>query len=108
LYDFYGDDADIDSSRAQINFSIHSVRQVGRCSEEGLLMSSRHKSNSAFYPSDLQLCQRVFDQVCLERRLDPMSREPDVQQLAATVFSLFENGYSDEAELLASFRRPRQ
>ena len=74
----------------------------------GLLMSGRHKSNSVFYPSDLQLCQRVFDQVCSERKLDPGSLEPDVQRLAATVFTLFENGCSNEAELLASFRRVRQ
>jgi hypothetical protein len=74
----------------------------------GLLMSGHHKSNSVFYPSDLQLRQRVFDQVCSERKLDPESLEPDVQRLAATVFMLFENGCGNEAELLKSFRRVRQ
>lgn len=71
-------------------------------------MSSLHKRNSGFQPSDLQLCQRVFDQVCSERKLNRMSIEPDVQQLAATVFSLFENGCRNEGELLESFRRTRQ
>jgi len=71
-------------------------------------MSSLGKRHSGFYPSDLQLCQRVFNQVCSERKLDPRSPEPAVQRLAATVFSLFEHGYSDEAELLESFRQFRQ
>ena len=71
-------------------------------------MSGLNKRHPGFYPSDLQLCQRVFNQVCSERKLDPMSPEPDVQRLAATVFSLFENGCSDEAELLESFRQFRQ
>ncbi|WP_164771723.1 MULTISPECIES: hypothetical protein [Mesorhizobium] len=80
----------------------------GSLLRKGLLMSSLNKRNPGFHPSDLQLCQRVFDRVCSERKLDPKSSEPDVQRLAATVFSLFENGYSNEAELLDSFRRPRQ
>lgn len=71
-------------------------------------MPSQNKRHSGFYPSDLQLCQRVFDRVCSERKLDPMSRELDVQQLAATVFSLFESGCCNETELLESFRRIRQ
>lgn len=71
-------------------------------------MSSLNKRHPGFYPSDLKLCQRVFDQVCSERKLDPKSPEPDVQRLAATVFSLFENGCSNETELLESFRRTRQ
>ncbi|WP_095091196.1 hypothetical protein [Mesorhizobium sophorae] len=71
-------------------------------------MSSLNKRHPGFYPSDLKLCQRVFDQVCSERKLDPRSSEPDVQRLAATVFSLFENGCSNETELLESFRRTRQ
>ena len=70
-------------------------------------MSSLNKRHPCFYPSDLQLCQRVFDQICCERKLDRMSLEPNVQQLAATVFWLFENGCSNESELLESFRRLR-
>ncbi|MER8375537.1 hypothetical protein [Mesorhizobium sp. M1409] len=71
-------------------------------------MSSLNKRHPCFHPSDLQLCQRVFDQVCFERKLDRMSLEPDVQELAATVFALFEDGCSNETELLDSFRRTRQ
>ncbi|WP_032900298.1 hypothetical protein [Mesorhizobium ciceri] len=71
-------------------------------------MSSFHKRIPGFYPSDLQLCQRVFNRVCLERNLDRMSEESDVQLLAATVFSLFQNGCRNEGELLESFRRTRQ
>ncbi|MER8446352.1 hypothetical protein NKH52_24455 [Mesorhizobium sp. M1066] len=71
-------------------------------------MPSLHKRNPGFHPSDLQLCQRVFDRVCLERKLDRMSGESDVQRLAATVFSLFQNGCRNEGELLESFRRTRQ
>lgn len=71
-------------------------------------MSSLYKRHPGFYPADLRLCQRVFDQVCSERKLDPMSLEPDVQRLAATVVSLFENGCSNETELLESFRQVRQ
>jgi hypothetical protein len=71
-------------------------------------MSSLNKRHPGFYPSDLELCQRVFNQVCAERKLDPVSLEPDVQRLAATVVSLFENGCSDETKLLESFRLARQ
>ncbi|WP_292186083.1 hypothetical protein [Mesorhizobium sp.] len=108
MYDFYCDDADIDSCRARFHFLIDSVRASGSLLREELLMSSLHKRNSGFHPSDLQLCQRVFDQVCSERKLDRMSAEPDVQRLAATVFSLFQNGCRNESELLESFRRTRQ
>ncbi|WP_164895508.1 hypothetical protein, partial [Mesorhizobium sp. M7A.F.Ca.AU.001.01.1.1] len=75
---------------------------------KGLLMSSLRKRNPGLHPSDLQLCQRVFDRVCLERKFDRMSGESDVQLLAATVFSLFQNGCRNEGELLESFRRTRQ
>ncbi|RUY36030.1 hypothetical protein [Mesorhizobium sp. M7A.F.Ca.CA.002.07.1.1] len=75
---------------------------------KGLLMSSLRKRNPGLHPSDLQLCQRVFDRVCLERKFDRMSGESDVQLLAATVFSLFQNGCRNEGELLEIFRRPRQ
>ncbi|RUY75886.1 hypothetical protein [Mesorhizobium sp. M7A.F.Ca.CA.003.01.2.1] len=75
---------------------------------KGLLMSSLRKRNPGLHPSDLQLCQRVFDRVCLERKFDRMSGESDVQLLAATVFSLFQNGCRNEGELLEIFRRTRQ
>ncbi|RVA63253.1 hypothetical protein [Mesorhizobium sp. M7A.F.Ca.CA.001.08.1.1] len=75
---------------------------------KGLLMSSLRKRNPGLHPSDLQLCQRVFDRVCLERKFDRMSGESDVQLLAATVFSLFQNGCRNEGELLESSRRTRQ
>ncbi|MES0002846.1 hypothetical protein NKJ90_29380 [Mesorhizobium sp. M0051] len=107
MYDPYSDHANIDSPRSQINFLTHNVWRWG-AARSGVLMSSLNKRHSCFHPSDLQLCQRVFDQVCFERKLDRMSLEPDVQELAATVFVLFENGCRIETELLDSFRRTRQ
>ncbi|TIN24991.1 MAG: hypothetical protein E5Y31_16695 [Mesorhizobium sp.] len=91
-----------------ISFFDRQRQANGSLLREGLLMSSLHKRNAGFHPSDLQLCQRVFDRVCSERKLDRTSVEPDVQLLAATVFSLFENGCRNESELLESFRRTRQ
>ncbi|MER9296704.1 hypothetical protein NKI38_09420 [Mesorhizobium sp. M0621] len=107
MYDPYGDYVDIDSPRGQFRFSITASGKWALLGV-GILMSSPNKRHPGFYPSDLQLCQRVFDQVCSERKLNPMSVEPDVQRLAATVFSLFENGCRNESELLESFRRTRQ
>ncbi|MER8555135.1 hypothetical protein NKH37_23610 [Mesorhizobium sp. M1217] len=60
-------------------------------------------SGHGFYPNDLAICQRVFDQVCSERKLDPSS--PEVDGLAATLISLFGNGCTDEATLLELFRK---
>lgn len=60
-------------------------------------------SHQAFYPTDLAACQRVFDQLCKERKLDPSS--PEVEALGATLFLLFESGCDDEEALLEVFRK---
>ena len=59
----------------------------------------------AFYPTDIDVCQRVFDQICQEQHLDHSS--PKAEALAATLFSVFENGCNDEAALLEVFRKVR-
>ena len=58
-----------------------------------------------FYPNDIDVCQRVFDQVCKEQQLDHSS--PKAEAVAATLFSMFQNGCSDEAALLKVFRKAR-
>lgn len=57
-------------------------------------------------PEDLALCQRVFDLVCADARLDKLSL--DGQLLASTVVTTFQSlpGIS-EPDLLASIRGRR-
>ena len=53
-----------------------------------------------FSPSELQICQRVFDRICAERRFDRTSG--DAEDLAAAVFNMFSGGLTDEEQLLAA------
>ena len=58
-----------------------------------------------FYPDEIAVCQRAFDQICLEGRINPKSLEAEA--LAATLFRLFDTGY-DEATLLEMCRNSRR
>ena len=56
------------------------------------------RSSGIFRPTDLELLQRVFDQLCAERRLARKDKDQR-EHLACEVIEAFENGFSDEAEL---------
>lgn len=57
--------------------------------------------SGVFNPSDIGLLQRVFDQVCLERRLGPEDREKR-DDLAEEILRTFRRGVMDETELKAA------
>ena len=53
-----------------------------------------------FSPSELQICQRVFDRICAERKVERSSGV--AEDLAASVISAFSAGLADEEKLLAA------
>lgn len=69
-------------------------------------MFSRYLSGSsiqsAIYPEDLTLLQRVFDQICADGNHALASVEGEA--IAATLMMLFERGIKDEVNLLAEMR----
>lgn len=56
-------------------------------------------------PDDLAICQRVFDQICVDAKLDRAS--VDGKALASTVLAAFQTGIVEDAELLAAVRAHR-
>ncbi|WP_292270747.1 hypothetical protein [Mesorhizobium sp.] len=59
-----------------------------------------------FTPVELELLQKVFDQLCNERRL-ALKDGGEREQLASDVIEAFQNGFSAEAELLQSLAEHR-
>jgi hypothetical protein len=64
------------------------------------------KYNSMFTPTDLQILQSVFDQLCQERRL-ALKDTDQRDQLASDVMEAFRNGFTDEEELRRLLSRRR-
>lgn len=58
----------------------------------------------AYQPADLDLLQRVFDRLCIERGLAPNDSE-EREALALDVIHAFQNGAADEAELLLALSK---
>lgn len=56
--------------------------------------------------AELALLQRVFDQLCMERRLE-LDDADQRDRLAQEVIQVFENGVTDEAELLQAISKGR-
>lgn len=54
---------------------------------------------AVYQPADLDLLQRVFDRLCGECRLALKDREKR-EQLAAEVIHLFDDGVTEEADLV--------
>lgn len=65
------------------------------------------KFSSIFTPVDLEILQRVFDQLCAERRLALKDQEQR-EQLAYEVIQAFENGICDEVALRRLFSKRRE
>ncbi|CAN7720416.1 RNA-binding protein [Mesorhizobium sp. LjNodule214] len=63
--------------------------------------------SGVFEPADLDLLQRVFDQLCRERRLAQKDREQR-EALAEEVVIIFQNGVMNEAELWQSLSKRRR
>ncbi|RVD16284.1 RNA-binding protein [Mesorhizobium sp. M4B.F.Ca.ET.215.01.1.1] len=62
--------------------------------------------SGVFEPADLDLLQRVFDQLCVELRLAQQDKEQR-EDLAADIVSVFRNGLTDEGELLQAVSKRR-
>lgn len=60
-----------------------------------------------FEPSDLEVIQRVFDQLCKERRL-ALKDKDQRELLAAEIISVFQKGATAEADLWRSLSKRRQ
>lgn len=64
------------------------------------------KYSGIFTSGELALLQRVFDQLCTERRLE-LEDADQRDRLAQEVIQAFENGVTDEAELLQAISKGR-
>ncbi|MDX8441930.1 hypothetical protein [Mesorhizobium australafricanum] len=69
-------------------------------------MLRRHLNSTCLSPLDLAVCERVFNQVCADERLDPL--DPDTEILAVMVVAVYRNAHTGERELLEAVRSLRQ
>ncbi|WP_292607647.1 hypothetical protein [Mesorhizobium sp.] len=69
-------------------------------------MQRRRFSRTRLSPHDLAICERVFDQVCADEYIDPLSQ--DAEALAVTIVAIFRNITTNERELLEDVRSLRR
>lgn len=62
--------------------------------------------SGVFEPADLDLLQRVFDQLCNESRLAQKDMEQK-EALAEEIVNVFQNGITDETDLLQALSKRR-
>lgn len=60
-----------------------------------------------YWPAELDMLQRVFDQLCNECRLAKKDREQR-EYLAREVFQAFDDAITDEADLLRAISKRRR
>ncbi|TIT77884.1 MAG: hypothetical protein E5W57_13370 [Mesorhizobium sp.] len=63
--------------------------------------------SGVYEPADLAMLQRVFDRLCEERRLAKKDREQR-EFLAMELFQVFDDGITDEADLLRALSKRRR
>lgn len=68
---------------------------------------SLSRCSGVYVPADLDLLQRVFNRLCDERRLAKKDREHR-EYLAREVFQAFDDGTTDEADLLRGLSKRRR
>ncbi|MER9233966.1 hypothetical protein NKI56_18000 [Mesorhizobium sp. M0622] len=68
-------------------------------------MSRRRFNRTRLSPHDLAICERVFEQVCADEHIDPLSR--DAEALAVIIVAIFRN-FTNERELLEEVRSLRR
>lgn len=69
-------------------------------------MVHQRTNRACLSPHDLAVCQRVFDQICADEELDPLSR--DAESLAVMVVAIFRNAHTNERQLLEAVRSYRR
>jgi hypothetical protein len=57
----------------------------------------KHLDGDAVYPEDFEDLQRIFNEVCAERPIDPHSEE--AEHLAERIIAIFQQGFTDEDEI---------
>lgn len=65
------------------------------------------RSSGVYWPADLDMLQRVFERLCEERRLAKKDRDQR-EYLAMEVFQAFDDGATDEADLLRALSKRRR
>ena len=70
--------------------------------EGGAMPLSRHKG--VFEPADLEMIQRVFDQLCKKRLLLPADTV-EREELAAEIVDVYRHGVHDEAGLMQALSK---
>ncbi|TIT20053.1 MAG: hypothetical protein E5W70_22990 [Mesorhizobium sp.] len=73
---------------------------------EGSQMSRQRFNRTRLSPHDLAICERVFDQVCADEHIDPLSL--DAEALAVMIVAIFRNVTTNERELLEEVRSLRR
>ncbi|WP_185970228.1 MULTISPECIES: hypothetical protein [unclassified Mesorhizobium] len=68
---------------------------------------SLSRYSGVYWPADLDMLQRVFDRLCEERRLAKKDKDQR-EYLAAEVFQVFDDGTTDEADLLRKLSKRRR
>lgn len=68
---------------------------------------SLSRYSGQFDPADLDLLQRVFDQLCNERRLAQKDREQR-EALAEEIVGVFQSGITGETELWRALSKRRK
>ena len=68
-------------------------------------MPRRRFNRTRLSPHDLAICERVFNQVCADEHIDPLSR--DAEALAMAIVAIFLNITTKERELLDEVRSLR-
>lgn len=69
-------------------------------------MSLSHNSG-VFWPTDLDMLQRVFDRLCDERGLAKKDREQR-EYLASEIFQFFADGTTNETDLWRALSKRRR
>ncbi|MER9652524.1 hypothetical protein NKJ26_03265 [Mesorhizobium sp. M0152] len=67
---------------------------------------SLSRYRGVYWPADLDMLQRVFDRLCYERRLAKKDRDQR-EFLAMEIFQVFDDGATDEADLLRTLSKRR-